>query len=222
MRAMPGDLIHQLIVIGCGVFYYCATTIRLCNAAEKLICSFFARLPDYRQSVFQEVLTGIHNIPHKKSKRKEFMSEGEKLTVWTKFFLRLFQCTCNPFAYGFDDEKVTQPQIEEMWTELNRLMTQFVHKFLKTLFKPSSKSRALPDEAKELLEVTLLEVLQAAYSSPDFPIAILMLETFSKLLRYFASKKDFDSTVRDLSCKMMAHCAARWNLEVLKIHFASV
>ncbi|CAD7941444.1 unnamed protein product [Amoebophrya sp. A25] len=217
MRAMPSALVEQLIVLTVGVFYYCATTIRLCDAAEKLVCSFFSRVPDLRQSVFQEVLGGVSKIPHKKTMRKEFVAPSTGLTVWTRLWLRLFQCACNPFdvAASFDSTAVTRDQLAAQWQELQRMATGFVHKFLKNLFRPStSKSRALSDEHKELLEHTIHEIIDAAHRLPDLPVACFVLETFEKLLRFFSTNKDYDASVRDLSCKMLALTIASWHREV--------
>ncbi|CAD7956261.1 unnamed protein product [Amoebophrya sp. A120] len=236
MNAIPGHLLDQLIVLSVGVFYYNATTNRLCDAAEKLAISFYAKpataenTSNVRKSIFQEIFVNLNKIPHKKMKRKEFLSQSENLTVWTRFFLRLLQSGCNPYDFQMDlastddidqmvktnSTMVTDEYLKKMYEETNARVVTFAWQFVRTVLKPSTKSRALPDEAKELLENSLTELMYATYELPQYPVAVLLLEKFTRIFQNFAvsSGEKVDASTRDVSCKMLALIQARWHKEV--------
>eukprot|EP00392_Amoebophrya_sp_AT5.2_P004906 g4915.t1 len=221
MSAIASDLVHQLIVLGVGVFYYSHTTIRLCEASEKLMVSFFARSADYRRSMFQEIFTNLHLIPHKKTKRKEFAvkSGDAQITVWTRFFLRLLQSSCNPYGFEFDSVQVTEEDLKKQFDECNRLCMEFSASFLRTIFRTSAGAskvgRALPDESKDLLENTIVEFLNAMYLMPDtFPVAQSLVSKLLLLCGKHFTKADQAATIRDCSCRMLALMQARWWKEV--------
>ena len=65
------------------MFYWTKAPRPVCDGAEQLMVTFFARKKDLRSSIFQEILTNVRNVPTKARLRKDRMWE-DGITMLTR------------------------------------------------------------------------------------------------------------------------------------------